>query len=84
MDEEFVTVLDTANGFETEFIKTFLVNNGFEVRESNGTPRPSGVSNKLLQVPVKESERAFQFIENLRNAKIVYDENFPAGSDEFN
>ena len=82
MNEEFVTVLDTISDFDTDFFKTFLVDNGFDVRELNGTPRASGISTKLLQVPAKQSEKAFQFIENLRNAEIIYDQDFPKGSDE--
>ncbi len=69
--------------FEAEYLKNQLETKGFEVYLADD--KLIGMNNFLapalggikIKVPNDQSLEAAQFIDDLRHAEIIYDENFP-------
>ena len=87
MSDELVIVATSYDIVEAEFLRNHLEEEGFEVYLADENvvsmynflaPAIGGIK---IKVPESESVEAKQFIEDLQNAEIVYDENFPEGSD---
>jgi len=82
MSEELKTIATTYEVFEAEFLRNHLENEGFEVYLADenivGTfnllaPAIGGIK---IRVPEDEADEAQEFVEKLRNAEIIYDEDF--------
>ena len=88
MSEELVVIATSYDIVEAEFLRNHLEEKGFEVYLADENvvsmynflaPAVGGIK---IKVPESESVEAKQFVEDLQNAEIIYDENFPEGSDE--
>lgn len=80
MNEELKTIATTYEVFEAEFLRNHLENEGFEVYLADenivGTfnllaPAIGGIK---IRVPEDQADEAQEFVEKLRNAEIIYDE----------
>ena len=87
MSEELVVIATSYDIVEAEFLRNHLEEQGFEVYLADENvvsmynflaPAIGGIKIKVLE---SESVEAKKFVEDLQNAEIVYDENFPEGSD---
>lgn len=80
MDEELVVVATTNDLFEAEMLEGQLIAKGFDVYLADANL--IGVMNLLanavggikIQVPASEADEATKFIEDFRNAEIIFDE----------
>lgn len=79
---ELKTIATTYEVFEAEFLRNHLENEGFEVYLADENivgafnllaPAVGGIK---IRVPEDEADEAREFVEKLRNAEIIYDENF--------
>lgn len=79
---ELKTIATTYEVFEAEFLRNHLENEGFEVYLADENivgafnllaPAIGGIK---IRVPEEEADEAQEFVEKLRNAEIIYDENF--------
>ncbi len=83
MDKKLVTVATTFDVVEAEMLQSILESEGFEVYLADNNV--VGVMNLLanavggikIKVPEDEAADAAEFVENFRNAEIVFDEDFP-------
>ena len=84
MSFELETVATTYDLFEAEFLRNQLAAKGFEVYLEDDNivgifnllaPAVGGIK---IRVFAKNAEEAADLVENLRNAEIIHDENFPA------
>jgi hypothetical protein len=83
MSKELVTVATTFDIVEAEMLRNQLVAEGFEVYLADDNI--VGVMNLLasavggikIKVPETEADEAAKFVEDFRNAEIVFDEDFP-------
>lgn len=82
MSNELKTIATTYEVFEAEFLRNHLENEGFEVYLADENivgafnllaPAIGGIK---IRVPEDEAEDARIFVEKLRNAEIIYDEDF--------
>ena len=87
MSDELVVIATSYDIVEAEFLRNHLEEEGFEVYLADENvvsmynflaPAIGGIK---IKVPESELVEAKQFVEDLQNAEIVYDENFPEGSD---
>lgn len=82
-NEQLVTIATSFDIVEAEFLRNHLENQGFQVFLADN--HIIGVYGLLasafggikIKVPQNESEKAQEFVENLRNAEIVYDDYAP-------
>ena len=82
MSEELVTIATTYEVFEAEFLRNHLEAEGFEVYLADDNI--IGVFNLLapalggikIRVPQTEAEDAQIFVEKLRSAEIIYEDDF--------
>ncbi len=83
MSLELETVATTYDLFEAEFLRNQLEAKGFEVYLEDDNiigifnllaPAVGGIK---IRVFAEHAEKAAAMIDDLRNAEIVYDENFP-------
>ncbi len=83
MSFELETVATTYDLFEAEFLRNQLAAKGFEVYLEDDNivgifnllaPAVGGIK---IRVFAEHAEEAATLIDDLRNAEIVYDENFP-------
>ncbi len=80
MDEELVVIATTNDLFEAEMLEGQLIAKGFDVYLADANL--IGVMNLLanavggikIQVPASEADEATKFIEDFRNAEIIFDE----------
>ena len=83
MNEELTTIATSYDIVEAEFLRNHLEAEGYRVFLAD--QNIIGVYNLLanavggikIKVPADESEKAKEFVENLRNAEIVYDDYAP-------
>ncbi|MDQ3089458.1 MAG: DUF2007 domain-containing protein [Acidobacteriota bacterium] len=83
MSVELVTVATTFDVVEAEMLRNQLAAEGFEVYLADDNI--VGVMNLLasavggikIRVPDTEADEAARFVEDFRNAEIVFDEDFP-------
>ena len=83
MDEELVTIATSFDLVEAEMLRNQLEAQGFEVYLAD--ENIIGVMNLLanavggikIKVPATEAAEAEKFVEEFRNAEIVFDEDFP-------
>lgn len=83
MDKELVVIATTNDLFEAEMLEGQLIAKGFDVYLADANL--IGVMNLLanavggikIQVPASEADEATKFVEEFRNAEIVFDEDFP-------
>ena len=83
MSVELVTVATTFDVVEAEMLRNQLAAEGFEVYLADDNI--VGVMNLLasavggikIRVPDTEANEAARFVEDFRNAEIVFDEDFP-------
>ncbi|CAN5539295.1 hypothetical protein BH10ACI1_BH10ACI1_31210 [soil metagenome] len=88
IDEELVIIATTFDLVEAEMLRSQLEAEGFEVYLAD--ENIVGVINLLanavggikIKVPSSEADEAAKFVEDYRNAEIVYDEDFPKTSSE--
>lgn len=82
MSKELKTIATTYEVFEAEFLRNHLEAEGFEVYLADENiigafnllaPAVGGIK---IRVPEDEADEAQEFVEKLRNAEIVYDEEF--------
>ncbi len=82
MSKELKTIATTYEVFEAEFLRNHLENEGFEVYLADDNivgafnllaPAVGGIK---IRVPESEAEDAEIFVEKLRGAEIIYDEEF--------
>ncbi len=87
MSDELAIVATSYDIVEAEFLRNHLEEEGFEVYLADENvismynflaPAIGGIKIKVLESDLVEAK---QFVEDLRNAEFVYDENFPEGSD---
>lgn len=85
MNKELVVIATSYDIVEAEFLRNHLETEGFEIYLADENivstfnflaPTVGGIK---IKVPENEAEKAAKFVEDLRNAEIVYDENFPEG-----
>lgn len=83
MNKELAVIATSYDIVEAEFLRNHLEAEGFEVYLADENivstfnflaPAVGGIK---IKVPESEAETAAKFVEDLRNAEIVYDENFP-------
>lgn len=83
MNKELVVIATTYNIVEAEFLRNHLEAEGFEAYLADENivsafnllaPAVGGIK---IKVPNTEAEEAAEFVENLRNAEIVYNDDFP-------
>lgn len=83
MTKELVVIATSYDIVEAEFLRNHLEAEGFEVYLADENivstfnflaPAVGGIK---LKVPDEQAAAAGKFVEDLRNAEIVYDENFP-------
>lgn len=80
MEKELVVIATTNDLFEAEMLEGQLIAKGFDVYLADANL--IGVMNLLanavggikIQVPASEADEAKQFIEEFRNAEIIFDE----------
>ena len=84
MSKELKTIATTYEVFEAEFLRNHLEEEGFEVYLADENivgafnllaPAVGGIK---IRVPEEEADEAQEFVENLRNAEIIYDEDYQA------
>ncbi len=83
MNIKLITISTAAEQIEAEFLRNQLEAAGFEVFLADDNI--VGTFNLLapalgwikIRVKAEDAEEAAALVENLRNAEIVYDENFP-------
>ncbi|MGI8884490.1 MAG: putative signal transducing protein [Pyrinomonadaceae bacterium] len=82
MSKELQTIATTYEVFEAEFLRNHLEAEGFEVYLADDNiigvfnllaPAVGGIK---IRVPEAEAEDAQIFVEKLRNAEIIYEEDF--------
>jgi hypothetical protein len=80
MSKELKTIATTYEVFEAEFLRNHLEAEGFEVYLADENivgafnllaPAIGGIK---IRVPEDEADEAQEFVEKLRNAEIIYDE----------
>lgn len=80
MGEELKTIATTYEVFEAEFLRNHLEAEGFEVYLADENivgafnllaPAVGGIK---IRVPDTQADEAREFVEKLRNAEIIYDE----------
>lgn len=73
MNKELKTIATTYEVFEAEFLRNHLEAEGFEVylADENLALMVGGIR---IRVPEDEADEAQEFVEKLRNAEIVYDD----------
>lgn len=73
MNRELKTIATTYEVFEAEFLRNHLEAEGFEVflADENLALMVGGIK---IRVPEDEADEAQEFVEKLRNAEIIYDE----------
>lgn len=80
MSKELKTIATTYEVFEAEFLRNHLEAEGFEVYLADENivgafnllaPAVGGIK---IRVPEDEADEAQEFVEKLRNAEIIYDE----------
>lgn len=82
MNEELVVIATTNDILEAEFLRTQLEAEGFEVYMADDNIvgahffLANAVGGIKLKVPAATAEEAAVFVEELRNAEIIEDENF--------
>ena len=82
MNNELITIATTYEVFEAEFLRNHLEAEGFEVYLADDNI--IGVFNLLaaavggikIRVPHSEAEDALIFVEKLRSAEIIYEDDF--------
>lgn len=83
MDKELVTIATSYDVVEAEMLRNQLEAQGFEVflADENIIGAMNLLANAVggikIKVPDDEAEEAAKFVEDYRNAEIVFDENFP-------
>lgn len=83
MNKELVTVATTFDVFEAEMLRDQLLAGGFEVYLADDNIvgamnlLASAVGGIKIKVPDTEADEAARFVEDFRNAEIVFDEDFP-------
>lgn len=83
MSNDLITIATSQDVAEAEFLRNHLEDAGYEVYIADNNI--IGAYNLLapaigwikIKVPQSQAQEAAAFVENLRNAEIVYDENFP-------
>ncbi|MEO6590624.1 MAG: DUF2007 domain-containing protein [Pyrinomonadaceae bacterium] len=82
MSKELKTIATTYEVFEAEFLRNHLEAEGFEVYLADDNiigafnllaPAVGGIK---IRVPEEEADEAEEFVEKLRGAEIIYDEEF--------
>ena len=82
MSKELVTIATTFDIFEAEMLKNHLASEGFEVYLADDNIvgamnlLASAVGGIKIKVPETEAGEAAKFVEDFRNAEIVFDEDF--------
>lgn len=73
MSKELKTIATTYEVFEAEFLRNHLEAEGFEVylADENLALMVGGIR---IRVPEDEADEAQEFVEKLRDAEIVYDD----------
>lgn len=85
MSEELTTIATSYDIVEAEFLRNHLEDQGFRVFLADDHIigvyglLANAVGGIKIKVPSNESEKAKGFVENLRNAEIVYDDYSPEG-----
>jgi hypothetical protein len=80
MSKELKTIATTYEVFEAEFLRNHLEAEGFEVYLADENIigafnlLASAVGGIKIRVPEDEADEAQEFVEKLRNAEIIYDE----------
>lgn len=83
MTEELVVVATSNDILEADFLKKQLEAEGFEVFVADENIvgiynwQANAVGGVKIKVPADQAEEARKLIDDLRNAEIIYDENFP-------
>ena len=83
VSEELVTIATTFDVFEAEMLRNQLETEGFEVYLADDNIvgamnlLASAVGGIKIKVPETEAAEAAKFVEDFRNAEIVFDEDFP-------
>ncbi len=83
MSKELVTVATTFDIVEAEMLRNQLEAEGFEVYLADDNIvgamnlLASAVGGIKIKVPETEAAEAAKFVEDFRNAEIVFDEDFP-------
>lgn len=83
MNKELVTVATIFDVFEAEMLRDQLLAEGFEVYLADDNIvgamnlLASAVGGIKIKVPDTEADEAAKFVEDFRNAEIVFDEDFP-------
>ncbi len=83
MSKELVTVATTFDIVEAEMLRNQLEAEGFEVYLADDNIvgamnlLASAVGGIKIKVPEAEAAEAAKFVEDFRNAEIVFDEDFP-------
>ena len=83
MSEELTTIATSYDIVEAEFLRNHLEDQGFQVFLADDHIigvyglLANAVGGIKIKVPQSESEKAAEFVENLRNAEIVYDDYAP-------
>ena len=84
MSEELLTIATSYDILEAEFLRNHLAAEGFEVylADDNIVGANGFLANAVggikLKVPSAEAEDAMAFVEDLRNAEIIEEDNFKA------
>ncbi len=82
MKKELVVIATSYDIVEAEFLRNHLADEGFEVYLADENivsiynflaPAVGGIK---IKVPDSEAEEAAEFVNELRNAEIIYDDNF--------
>lgn len=68
MDEELVTVVETKDFVELNFLLSFLEGGGFEVWQDSRRNIPYAQLIYMLKVRESEAQRALKFLQDLRNS----------------
>lgn len=87
MSEELVTIATSENVMEAEFLENHLRDEGFDVfiADNNIVGANAFLAPAVgwikIKVPGSQAEEARSFVEELRSAEIIYDEDFPENQD---
>jgi len=73
--EELVTIYESQDEMDADFIRAYLVDYGFHVTDltydpSSGVKPAREATDYVLQVPHSQASEATKFIVDLRNAKV--------------
>jgi hypothetical protein len=87
MSDELVVIATSENVMEAEFLENHLRDEGFDVfiADNNIVGANAFLAPAVgwikIKVPQSQAEEAKAFVEELRNAEIVYDDEFPENQD---